>query len=420
MNNRIFSLFLLLLLQSGFLTAQDSKIFDKSIKTLQVIANKNPLQPPVIELGGNNHVEISFDQLSHEYHRYIYKIQHCNADWTPSTEIFESTFLEGFNGEPIEHYETSFNTNQLYTNYRIRIPNDDLSLKISGNYLLTVYGDEENDDPEKPVLTAAFSVVEPLTGISATISTNTDIDYNKKHQQISFDINYSRLNVVDPKREIQVFVLQNGRTDNMVTNPKINIQKPDILEYSYNRSLIFPAGNEFHKFEVLGFARANMNVDRIQWFEPYYHVTLYPDKPARNYILENDQNGAFIIRNEDDLDNATTSEYILVHFTFESPQIPGGEIYLNGNWTYNSFNPEYKMIYNPERQAYESVQLLKQGYYNYQYLFLPDGQKTANTDATEGNFYETENDYQIRVYYRGAGSRYDQMVGFQNIKFQTH
>lgn len=420
MNNRFFSLSLFLLLQIGFLKAQNSKIYDQSIRTLQVIANSNPLLPPIVELGGDNHIEISFDQLSHEYHRYIYKIQHCNADWTPSSEIFESTFLEGFNGEPIEDYETSFNTNQLYTNYRIRIPNEDLSLKISGNYLLTVYGDEENDDPEKPVLSAAFSIVEPLVGISAKISTNTDIDYNKKHQQLSFDINHSQLHVTDPTRELQVFVLQNGRTDNMVAHPKVNIQKPGVLEYSYNRSLIFPAGNEYHKFEVLGFARANMNVDRIQWFEPFYHVTLYPDKPARNYILENDQNGAFIIRNEDDLDNATTSEYVLVHFTFESPRIPGGDIYLSGNWTYHSFSSEYKMNYNSERRAYESVQLLKQGYYNYQYLFLPHGQKTANTDATEGNFFETENDYQIRVYYRGASSRYDQFVGFQNIKFQTH
>ena len=236
------STFLLILgIHVTLLSAQDSKIFDKDIKTLQVIANDNPLLPPVIELGGDNHIEISFDKLSHEYHRYTYKIQHCNADWTPSTEIFESAYLEGFNGEPVEEYETSFNTNLLYTNYRIRIPNEDISLKISGNYLLTIYGDEENDDPDKPVLTAAFSIVEPQVGISASISTNTDIDYNDKHQQISFQINHSQLNVVDPKRDLKIYVQQNGRTDNMVANPQINIQKPGVLEYAYNRNLIFPA-----------------------------------------------------------------------------------------------------------------------------------------------------------------------------------
>lgn len=415
------STFLLILgIHVTLLSAQDSKIFDKDIKTLQVIANDNPLLPPVIELGGDNHIEISFDKLSHEYHRYTYKIQHCNADWTPSTEIFESAYLEGFNGEPVEEYETSFNTNLLYTNYRIRIPNEDISLKISGNYLLTIYGDEENDDPDKPVLTAAFSIVEPQVGISASISTNTDIDYNDKHQQISFQINHSQLNVVDPKRDLKIYVQQNGRTDNMVANPQINIQKPGVLEYAYNRNLIFPAGNEYHKFEILGFARANMNVDQIQWFSPYYHVTLYPDKPARNYILESDQNGACIIRNENDVGNATASEYVFVHFTFESPEIPGGDVYLQGTWTHNAFTPEFKMKYNQERKAYEATQLLKLGYYNYQYLFLPDGQKKANTDKTEGNFYETENNYQIRVYYRASGDRYDQMVGFQNIQFQTH
>lgn len=419
MKKRILPL-LLLWFGACLLSAQNSRIYDKDVKTLQVIANDNPLLPPVIELEGGNHVEISFDLLSHEYHRYLYKIQHCEADWTPSTEIFESAYLEGFNGEPIEDYETSFNTNLLYTNYHIRIPNEDIQLKLSGNYLLTVYGDEENDDPDRPILQAAFSIVEPQVGISATVSSNTDIDFNKSHHQLSFSINYNGLNVIDPTKEFKIAILQNGRTDNMVTNPHINIQKPGILEFSYSRALIFPAGNEFHKFEILGFARANMNVDRMQWFAPYYHATLYPDKPAKNYILENDQDGTFIIRNENDIDNATASEYLFVHFTLESPKLSGGDIYISGNWTYHSFDPAYKMTYNQERQAYESTQLLKQGYYNYQYLFLPDGQNTANTNLTEGNFHETENSYQIRIYHRAAGARYDRMVGFQEIKYQVH
>ena len=141
------------------LQAQNSRVYSDHIKTLQVIANKDVLLPPIINLGGNNTIDIGFDILSHDYHRLIYKVEHCNADWTPSTEIFESDYLEGFNGQVIEDVETSFNTNLLYSHYHVQIPNEDLSLKLSGNYKVHVFRDEDGADPEQPLLTACFSVV---------------------------------------------------------------------------------------------------------------------------------------------------------------------------------------------------------------------------------------------------------------------
>ena len=134
---RIILLLLLLPWDAPTIHAQRHEVLDKSLHTLQVIVNGDPLLPPIMNLGGNNHVEISFDEFSHEYHRYIYKVEHCNADWSPSTEIFESDYLNGFNGETIEDYEKSFNTTVLYTHYSLRIPNEYVSLKLSGNYKVT-------------------------------------------------------------------------------------------------------------------------------------------------------------------------------------------------------------------------------------------------------------------------------------------
>ena len=273
-----------LLCCASAITAQRHEILDRQLHTLQVVVNDDPLLPPIMNLGGGNHLEIGFDEFSHEYHRYIYKVEHCNADWSPSTEIFESDYMNGFNGEPIEDYEKSFNTTVLYTHYSLRIPNENISLKLSGNYKLTVYNDE-GDEPV-PVLTACFSLVEPGVGIGATVSTNTDIDFNKSHQQVDFSVNYGLVKVIDPHRELKTVVMQNRRWDNCVVNPKPNIQAANKIEFTHNRQLIFPAGNEYHKFEILDVHIPTLNVDRMEWFDPYYHATLYPNQTARNYLYD--------------------------------------------------------------------------------------------------------------------------------------
>lgn len=390
-----------------------------ALRSLQVVVNDNPLLPPVMTLGGRNHVNISFDEMSHEYHRYIYKVEHCNADWTPSTEIFESDYMEGFNGQPIEDYTKSFNTTLLYTHYTLRLPNTDVALKLSGNYRVNIYRDDDENAPKEPVLQACFSVVEPLIGISGRVSSNTDIDFNREHQQVSFTLNFAGCKVSDPHRELHTVVQQNRRTDNAVFDPKPDIRRVDALAFSHNRSLIFEAGNECRKFEILDVHGPSMNVEHMDWFDPAYHATLYEDTPLRNYVYDEDQNGACIIRNADDEDNATTCEYIFVHFTLKRPPLSGGEMYVNGQWT-NGFTPEYRMTYNAQRQAYEAALLLKQGYYNYRYLFVPDGSRKGESAYSDGNFYTAENEYTIYVYYRPVGARYDRLAGFTTLRFNPH
>lgn len=397
--------------------AQQSVIIGKGLHTLKVTVDDDPLLPPVFTQGNNHHVEISFDEFSHEYHRYIYRIEHCDAQWQPSTEIFESDYLEGFNDQPIEDYEKSFNTTVLYTHYSVRIPNEDVSLKLSGNYKVTILNDEGNEP--YPVIEACFSIVEPGVSIGATISSNTDIDFNKSHQQVSLDVNYSGIRVIDPIRELKTVVMQNRRTDNMVFNPKPDIQTTNRIQFTHNRKLIFPAGNEYHKFEILDVHQPSLNVDRTEWHDPHYHAVLYGDRTARNYIYDEDQNGSFIIRNADDYDVETTSEYLFVHFTLQSPKLTGGQVFLNGEFTHNQFITPYEMTYNETEGAYEGTVLLKQGYYNYNYLFVPQGSQTGTTDGTDGNFYETENEYIILVYHRPSGGRYDKLVGYRKMNFKN-
>ena len=308
---------ILLVLMPSKVFSQAGKIYGDNIRTLQVIVDENPLLPPVMELRKHQHIEISWDELSHQYHRYIYHIQHCGSDWTPSDEIFESDFLSGLNDQPVENYEKSFNTVQLYTHYSLRFPNENVALLLSGNYLVQIF--EDGSSVEESVLEARFSIYEKVVSIRSEVSGNTDIDFNKGNQQVSLAIGYGTLNVVDPQREITTVVMQNRRWDNCVVLQVPNIRNTTGIEFTHNRNLIFPAGNEFHKFEILDVNRTAMGVDKMEWFEPYYHATLFPEKVQHNYSYIEDQNGIYVLRSSDDEDDEITAEYIWVHFNLSTP-----------------------------------------------------------------------------------------------------
>jgi hypothetical protein len=391
--------------------AQRNMIFNNRIKTLQVVAGIRWLDMPIIALNSDEVINISFDDMTHEYHRYTYKIEHCEADWAPSKELFESDYIDGFaEGNTIDDSQESLNTNELYTHYKLELPNERCKMKLSGNYKVTVY--DENNDKEK-MFEAFFMVNENLAGISMTSTSNTDYDINGLHQQLSIQLNYGNLSVTDWKKEIKTIVLQNGRWDNAVTNPTPQYIMSDGLKWEHNKALIFNGGNEYHKFELLDVYHPTMGVERVNWDGKEYHAYLWTDEPRPSYIYDEDADGAYFIRNSDNTEIDYTAQYMTVHFRLKAPK-QDGDVYLNGNWTYDLFIPEYKMEWNSQDECYECSVQLKQGYYNYQYLVLgPDGVTIPVT--TEGNFFQTENKYQALVYYKGVGERTDRLVGIVTL-----
>lgn len=391
--------------------AQRHEILSPRIASLQVTADDRWMSMPITNLGGT--ITIAFDDLTHEYTRYTYRIEHCEADWTPSEDIFTSEYLQGFaEGNTIDDYVESINTIQLYTHYQLQIPNEHCSLKMSGNYRLTVI-DENND--EQPVLTACFMIVEPFMGVSITSTTNTDIDINSRHQQIQMEVSYGSLTVTNPTEQIKTVVMQNQRWDNARINARPQFTMSDGLRWHHCRDYIFSAGNEYRKFEMLDLSHPTMGIDHISWDGSSYHVYPFLSEPRLNYIYDEDADGAFLIRNSDNIEIDNTCDYALVHFQLKCPQPASGDIYLNGVWTCDRFLPLYKMEYDYERQLYEAVVPLKQGYYNYQYLLM-DAAGALTPLPSEGNFYQTQNSYQALVYYRGIGERTDRLVGYANLE----
>lgn len=395
--------------------AQRNEILVSDIKTLQVTVNNDWQLPPILNLDSDDYLTISFDELTHKYNRYVYVVTHCSADWSPSG-ISEIDYLNGFNNNPIEDYNPSFNTTMMYTHYKFHIPNENIQLTASGNYIVYIYKD---NDSEQPVAQACFSVIESVVSVSATVSSNTDIDTNSTHQQVSFSINYPGYNINNPQNEVKVQVFQNERWDNMVTDVLPTYMSNKQLQYEHNRKLIFDAGNEYRRFEITDIHYANMGVNKMSFFDPYYHAELFVDPARRNYSYDVDQNGRYLIREMQASDSDIEADYLFVHFSLELEYpLLDGDVYLQGDLTYNRFTKANKLNYNPQTQLYEGIQLLKQGSYNYMYLYVPKGSTKGETAPIEGNFYEAENEYMILVYHRPFGGRYDRLIGMQTVKFR--
>ena len=389
-----------------------SSIHSPQIRSLQVVVNQDWLSPAVMRLGTDDLLNISFDELSHNYHRYIYKVEHCEADWTTSTDIFESDWLEGFNNNTIDDYENSINTTVAYTHYHLRIPNERCRLRMSGNYRLHIL-DEDNDDEE--VLTVEFMVTEQTMNLALSVTTNTDIDLNLSHQQVSMSLTFGRQLVTNPEDQIKTVVMQNGR--NARHDIKPNFRNANGLEWTHNRGLIFDAGNEYHKFEVLDVSHPTMGIDFIRWDGTYYQVFPFANEPRPNYLYDEDADGAFYIRNSDNRENDIASDYVWVNYRLKAPGLSEGKVIIDGQWTTDDNIYNYVMAYDEEEGMYHARILQKQGYYNYQYLWLKGDGSTALLPS-EGNFFQTENRYQAYVYYKGTGERTWRLVSYRQIEIR--
>ena len=290
------------------------------------------MELPVLRLGSDDFISISFDEMSHQYHRFVYNIRHCMADWSES-ELLESEYMDGFNGQPVNDYKTSVNTTFQYTHYTLNLPNDDVNFLVSGNYEVTIT--DEDDGTE--MVRARFAIIEDGAFVSASVSGNTDIDTNEHNQQLSINVNFSKLPVSDPEREIIVMATQNRRSDLMKTGMRPTHITPSQMQFNHCRELIFPGGNEYRRFEIVNMYDYTQNVDRIDFFDPYFHAILFPDERRREYRYDQDHNGRYLIRYSQAADSDTEADYLLVHFTLKIPKIRDGKVFIDGDFTNDVF-----------------------------------------------------------------------------------
>lgn len=385
--------------------------YKTSIRTVQLKREDWNLSYPVLDMNDQLPLILNFDDLSDDPVTYSYTLVHCNSNWEP-TGIIKNDYLDGMHEEIIRDYEFSQNTHQNYIHYSLEIPNEDMRPTLSGNYIIKVF---ENYNEENIVLTRRFFLVDHKVEVKGEAMRSNNLDNFYTHQELDFKILHDRLPIDDPFQNIRVVVVQNFDWQTAITDLRPTFTAPGELIYDYEEENQFYGLSEFRHFETKNLKYITEGTDFIRFERPLNHVYLLPDqsRSVGDYIYEEDINGKFLVTYHLDYDPDTGADYVRVHFNlpFDGP-VTGGQMYVYGALSDWSVSPEFRMTYDMETKRYKLPALLKQGYYNYQYRFVPDS-GIIDPSFIEGSFYETENDYLIFVYYQNFSDRYQQLIGFQ-------
>lgn len=391
-------------------------IYKSNIKTVMLHESSWDNNPAIIALNGEEKLELSFDDLEADKKNYTVSFEHCSAEWS-SSELMQSEYLEGFYEANIINFTYSTNTLQKYTHYSIMFPQANMKFTKSGNYILYVY---ENNNKDNLILTKRFMIYEDKITVVANVKQAIGNDEQYEKQHIDFNIINSLYQITNPFTDLKVVLTQNNRWDNAVYGIKPTFVENNQLTYSLDDKSTFNGGNEFRFFDTRSLRTYTERVEDIYKDSSYiYNMKLRADEVRnyKGYMSYPDLNGGFLIKNQDAVGNPDVdADYVLVHFFFpyDVSQIDGN-FYVLGKLTDWRLNKTNRMTYNYKRFGYECNLFIKQGYYNYSYVFLKDGQKAADETLTEGNFWQTENDYTIYVYHRQRGTYYDQLLAVKRL-----
>ena len=403
---------LLLLFVSTKIFAQspyDNAVFDSEIKSVEFYNTAKQGSFPIITLGSNEKVLLAFDNLLGGTKNYSYTIEHCDANWN-SSNLSTTDYLKNYSDDFITGYSYSTNTVQKYTHYQLKLPNENIAPIIPGNYILKVY----DGDQSKMILTRKLYVLRPEISLSVEVVPSDDNSLRQTNQKINFTLDYGTLPVQNPGTNLRTFIMQNRRSETAILNTQPTYIRSTQLIFNDVTQNDFPGGNEFRHFDTRTF---KLNSDRILhiYRDTANTVILLTDANLNqpDYTFLYDLNGSFSILNQDGVDPRTDADYAHMYFTLDAKKSPdNGTPYIVGQFNDYKLDDNSKMRYDATNNKFAANLFLKQGVYDYTYVWVDKAGKEDDT-ALEGSYFETENDYQVLVYYRPPSARWEELIGYK-------
>lgn len=406
MTNKAYSLLFLLILPI-ILTGQVEEVSPPDfIKTIKFKSNTTQGQLPILQLG--EPLVLEFDALNANEEDFYYVIEHFNYDWTPSV-LAKAEYLRGLDNQRILEYYNSFNTYQVYSHYKLQIPNiQTRAILKTGNYMISIY-----DDYDELMFSRKFMVYEDLVNVGVNVKRSRDVKYVAQKQSIDITISTNSINFNNPLETINTVIIQNNNLNSSISGLRPQYTLGNRLIYKYVDESAFWGGNEYLFFENKDVRAANVGVQFID-LKDIYHSYLFTNiaRYDRPYTYNPDINGNFQITAIDRSDVDVEADYTMVHFSLLYEELIDKDIHVYGNFNAFAIEPLTKLYYNRESSKYEGRLRLKQGFYNYKFVAVDKQTNELDEGFISGNFWQTENNYKVLVYYRDLGARYDRLIGY--------
>lgn len=396
-----------------------NSVYTSGIESIKLRVSGNDFGQPIIRLGSSETLKLDFDDLEEETRYLKYTIIHCTHDWKKS-DMNPLDYLDGFMEDEISTYSYSFNTIQHYMHYELEFPNENIKITKSGNYILYIY----DDNVDNPIMTRRFMVVEnQQVGISGRVHAASNVRDMYTKQEIDFVVNSGLYSIRNPKMYLHATIMQNGRWDNAIIGLTYRSGTPNELSFDYdNNENALNGGAEFRVFDTRSLRYNGTHVVSLSYKNHINHVYLLEDiaRPFGAYESNATLNGRCFYKN-DDFAGENTEDYAYVHFALRSnTPIEGGDLYVFGELTDWQIKEEAKLVFNPANNYWEAQLYLKQGFYNYQYVYVKKGTTTIDETYIEGNHWETLNDYTVLIYFQDEGTIYDKLVGVTYFKISQN
>lgn len=390
------------------------RTYQPFIGTPQLYGYGDQLQLPVIRLGSGDHVQLEFDDFDGRYKSYYYTYQLCDYNWNP-LDLSPFDYIKGFTQNRITTYRYSSISFTRYTHYQAVLPEQNSVLTRSGNYILKVYLD---GDTSKLAFTKRLLVADNKASVAAQVVQPTGGINFRTYQKIRFAVTTNDINAFSAAQQVKVVILQNNRWDMAQRDIAPTFVRGNVLDYSNDNIAQFPGGKEWRWLDLRSFRLQSDRVDHADYGKTYTNIYVAKDvdRSSQRYLYYGDYDGMFNIFTFESINPFWQGDYATVKFSFDPGGRPyeGKDLYIAGKFTEYEISDKYKMHFNDSTGLYEGSVFMKQGYYSYTYL-LKDESGVDYTNPLEGNYWETENNYTILVYYKSFTDRSDQLIGYAQI-----
>lgn len=360
---------------------------------------------PLIPLENQGDYQLSFDDLSAKPRSYTLSILACDADWKVEN-ISELEYLQDFNDQALRQFRPSEGTKVPYYHYSQTLP----KIKLGGNYIAMVY---RNRNKRDTVFTKRFSIGENLMNVAVKVQYPNQNAYRNTHQSLNLTIKYPPSLLIEEVEQLKIYV----RTVNRPWGKAMNWRSS--MQHQANEGLIrfqffegtnfFPGGNEYLTMDLRSSQVKLNGVERIQTTDTLNALITqaFALDSKHAYLQRRDLNGALSIQNYEYPDRPQRSDYVGLLFRIKSPELPT-KLYVMG--AFNGYAAKEAMRYDASMGEYQWTTFLKQGIYDLG-LFLDNG------DRWDGNFSQTENRYEVAIYYRLPGQRHESLIAFAKVNF---